>query len=150
MGLVVVVVVLEEEVLVAAVAGKGDGRDAQAGEGVLEAVPAREGAGVSPGLTAGGDCVSMPEAQGQGKDKEMERGRAYFRSQGSYRGVPVDSLKARMLKPVMLGLGPRAAARSTLRAGVSDDGSIGRERASRAPARERQWAAGGRTRWEAS
>lgn len=54
MGLAVVMVVLEEEVLVAAVAGKGNGRDAQAGEGVLEAVPAGEGASVSPGL------ISLP------------------------------------------------------------------------------------------
>ena len=34
------------------------------------------------------------------------------RSQGSYRGWPAASLKARMLKPVMLGLGPRAARRT--------------------------------------
>lgn len=49
--LAVVVLVLEEEVLVRAVAGEGDGGCAQAGEAALESVPAREGARVSPGLT---------------------------------------------------------------------------------------------------
>ncbi len=47
---VVVVVLLHEEVLVHAVAGKGDGRDAEAGEGVLEAVPPGEAACVAPRL----------------------------------------------------------------------------------------------------
>ena len=36
------------------------------------------------------------------------KGMTNVRSQGSYRGWPVASLKARMLKPVMLGLGPWA------------------------------------------
>jgi hypothetical protein len=48
--LAVVVLVLEEEVLVRAVAGEGDGGCAQAGKAALESVPAREGARVSPGL----------------------------------------------------------------------------------------------------
>jgi len=46
----VVVVVGQEEVLVGAVAGEGDGSDAEAGEGSLETVESREGALVSPGL----------------------------------------------------------------------------------------------------
>lgn len=50
-GVAVVVVVGQEEVLVGAVAGKGDGRDAEAGEGSLEPVESREGALVSPGLS---------------------------------------------------------------------------------------------------
>lgn len=37
-----------------------------------------------------------------------------MRSQGSYLGWPAEALKARMLKPVMLGLGPPWAARSIL------------------------------------
>jgi hypothetical protein len=49
---------------------------------------------------------------------ENRMGKTDLRSQGSYRGVPVDCWKARMLKPVMLGLGPRAAARSTLIPGL--------------------------------
>lgn len=48
---VVVMSVVEEEVLVGAVGGEGDSRDAEAGEGGLEAVPAGEAAGVSPGLS---------------------------------------------------------------------------------------------------
>lgn len=50
-ALAVVVVVLQEEVLVCAVAGERNGRDAQAGEQALEAVDSAEGAGVAPGLT---------------------------------------------------------------------------------------------------
>jgi hypothetical protein len=44
----VVVVVLQEKMLVQTVAGKGDGRDAEAREGVLEPVEAREAARVAP------------------------------------------------------------------------------------------------------
>lgn len=47
----VVVVVGQEEVLVRAVAGESDGRNAQAGEGSLESVEPREGALVSPRLS---------------------------------------------------------------------------------------------------
>lgn len=46
-----VVVILQEEVLVCAVGSESDGRDAQAGEEALEAVPPSEGASVAPGLT---------------------------------------------------------------------------------------------------
>lgn len=45
-----VVLVLEEQVLVAAVSRKGDSRNAQTGEAVLESVPSCKGALVSPGL----------------------------------------------------------------------------------------------------
>jgi hypothetical protein len=51
MRLAVVVLVLEEEVLVTAVSGKGDCRDAETWETALETVPAGVGALVSPGLT---------------------------------------------------------------------------------------------------
>lgn len=57
--LAVVVLVLEEEVLVSAVGGEGDGGDAEAGEAVLEAVPAGVAALVSPGFAAGEGMVSM-------------------------------------------------------------------------------------------
>lgn len=49
-GISVSVVVLEEDGLVGKVTSKGDSGDTEAGEGALESVPAREGAGVSPGL----------------------------------------------------------------------------------------------------
>lgn len=39
----------------------------------------------------------------------------YARSQGSYLGWPVEALKARMLKPVMLALDPWAARNTLLR-----------------------------------
>lgn len=114
--LAVVVLVLEEEILVSAVGSEGDGRDTEAGEAVLEAVPAGVAALVSPGFAVGEGIVSMEISMAnigglEGTD---------LRSQGSYRGWPVDSWKARMLKPVMLGLGPREAARSTLHSGRSD------------------------------
>lgn len=51
MRLAVVVLVLEEEIFVTAVSGKGDCRDAETGETALETVPAGVGALVSPGLT---------------------------------------------------------------------------------------------------
>lgn len=51
---VAVVLVLQEEVLVAAVGGKGHRRDAQAGERALEAVPSGEDALVSPRLAVRG------------------------------------------------------------------------------------------------
>jgi hypothetical protein len=44
--------ILEEQLLGYKVAGECDGRDAEAGEGALEAVEACEGAGVSPLLAA--------------------------------------------------------------------------------------------------
>jgi hypothetical protein len=47
----IVVVILQEEVLVCAVAGESDSRDPEAGEETLEAVEAAEGAIVAPGLT---------------------------------------------------------------------------------------------------
>lgn len=47
---IAVVLVLEEQVLVAAVSRKGDSRNAQTGEAVLESVPSCKGALVSPGL----------------------------------------------------------------------------------------------------
>jgi hypothetical protein len=46
--IVVTALILEEQLLGNEVAGKRDGRDAEAGEGALEAVEAGEGAGVSP------------------------------------------------------------------------------------------------------
>ena len=50
--LAVVVLVLEKEVLVAAVDSEGDCRDAETGETALETVPAGIGTLVSPGLAA--------------------------------------------------------------------------------------------------
>jgi hypothetical protein len=55
----VVVVVLEEELLGDAVAGKGDSGDAEAGEGALEAVETGEGPCVAPLLAAGGEYVGL-------------------------------------------------------------------------------------------
>jgi hypothetical protein len=49
-GLAVVVLLLQEEVLVCAVGSESDGRNAQAGEEALEAVPPGEGASITPGL----------------------------------------------------------------------------------------------------
>lgn len=46
-----VMIILEEKVLVCAVAGEGNGRDPETGEGALETVEAAEGAGIPPGLT---------------------------------------------------------------------------------------------------
>jgi hypothetical protein len=57
-AIVVVVVVLEEELLGDTVAGKGDGRNAEAGEGALEAVEAGEGPCVAPLLAARGEYVA--------------------------------------------------------------------------------------------
>lgn len=57
--LAVVVLVLEEEILVSAVASEGDGRDAEAGEAVLESVPAGVAALVSPSFAIGEITVSI-------------------------------------------------------------------------------------------
>ena len=51
--MVSVMVVLEEQCLDYAVSSKCDGRNAEAGEGALEAVPPSEGAGVPPMFTVG-------------------------------------------------------------------------------------------------
>lgn len=57
--------------------------------------------------------------------------KTYVRSQGSYLGWPAEALKARMLKPVMFGLGPPWAARSILSARTRRQrwsiGEIGRD-----------------------
>lgn len=50
-ALAVSMVILEEDSLVGKVAGKGDGGYSETWESALEAVPAREWAGISPGLT---------------------------------------------------------------------------------------------------
>lgn len=50
-GITVVVVILQEEVLICAVGGKSDGRNSETGEESLEAIEPREGTGVPPGLT---------------------------------------------------------------------------------------------------
>lgn len=50
-GVTVVVVVLQEEVLVGAVSSESDSGDAETGEETLEAVPAAEGTSVTPGFT---------------------------------------------------------------------------------------------------
>lgn len=52
--LAMVVLVLKEKILVAAVGSEGDCRDAETGEAALETVPTGVGALVSPGL------VSLP------------------------------------------------------------------------------------------
>jgi hypothetical protein len=49
-GLDVVVLLLQEEVLVCAVGSESDGRNAEAGEEALEAVPPGEGTSIAPGL----------------------------------------------------------------------------------------------------
>lgn len=56
----VVVLLLHEEVLVRAVARESDGRDAQAGERVLEAVEAGEAACVAPCLAGVSVLVNNP------------------------------------------------------------------------------------------
>lgn len=57
--LAVVVLILDEEVFVAAVAGKGNSRNAQAGETALEALPAGVGSGISPGLAIGDGVLAI-------------------------------------------------------------------------------------------
>ena len=64
-GIAVVVIVFQKEVLVRAVAGERNGRDTQAREDVLESVNSAEGAGVSPRLTAGLVSSSRPWEYGQ-------------------------------------------------------------------------------------
>lgn len=110
----VVVSILQEEVLVEAVPCERDRRGPQAGQRAPESVPAREGARVSPSLPAAvvSSCLSLARGRGAGG---RGAGVTNARSQGSYRGWPAASLKARMLKPVMLALGPRAASRTLCR-----------------------------------
>jgi hypothetical protein len=75
-AIVVVVVVLEEELLGDTVAGKGDGRNAEAGEGALEAVEAGEGSCVAPLLAAGGEyaaCVGAVVGGWRWKWRATER-----------------------------------------------------------------------------
>lgn len=55
---VVCMVVLDEDSLIAEVYAEGDSCNAETREGVLEAVPSREGASVSPGLAAPPQLVS--------------------------------------------------------------------------------------------
>jgi hypothetical protein len=55
----VVVIVLEEEVLVAAVAGEEHGSGSEAGQAVLEAVPAGKGALLSPSLTMSQELAAI-------------------------------------------------------------------------------------------
>lgn len=62
--LVVTMLLLEEQLLGYQVDTECDRRDAEAGEGALEAVPAREGTGVSPLFTAR-SLVSPPMAQSE-------------------------------------------------------------------------------------
>lgn len=107
--LAVVVLLLQEEVLVSAIPRESDRGRAETGEAVLEAVEAGEGALVSPCLTT----CSLVAIVSTRRDAEGLGG-TDARSQGSYRGVPVDSLKCLMLKPVMFFLGTPWAARSIL------------------------------------
>jgi len=67
----VVVVVLQEKVLVGAVAGKGDDGDAKAGERVLEAVEAGEAACVAPRLAVHHHhlCQINLDAEGEGRER---------------------------------------------------------------------------------
>ena len=74
------VIVLEEDGLVCEVASKGDSGDTETGEGALESVPAREGAGVSPGLAVG---LRQRERSGQ-----RQVVWTYYLAQGSFRGWP--------------------------------------------------------------
>ena len=69
-----VVLVLEEQVLVAAVGGEGHRRDAQAREGALEAVPSRKGARVAPGLPVS-DVIPRERLVGKraGRPEEEEQ-----------------------------------------------------------------------------
>lgn len=53
-------IILEEEVLVCAVAGECNGRDPETGEDALETVEAAEGAGIPPGLTGRKESVIEP------------------------------------------------------------------------------------------
>jgi len=73
------VVVFEEDSLVCEVASKGDSGDTETGEGALESVPAREGAGVSPGL-----AVRLRQ-RGVGAWWVVW---TYYLAQGSFRGWP--------------------------------------------------------------
>jgi hypothetical protein len=69
----VVVIVLEEEVLVAAVAGEEHGSGSEAGQAVLEAVPAGKGALLSPSLSSLPGVVSR-RAGGLLKGTHVEAG----------------------------------------------------------------------------
>lgn len=55
LSLGVMVLIIHKEVLVGAVSSESDGSCTQTGETTLEPIPAREGALVSPSLTAEGD-----------------------------------------------------------------------------------------------
>lgn len=55
---VVGMVVLEEDGLISEVDAESNSCNSEAGEGVLEAVPSREGASVPPGLAAPSPAVS--------------------------------------------------------------------------------------------
>ena len=74
------VVVLEEDGLVGKVTSKGDSGDTETRERALESVPAREGAGVSPGLAVG---LRQRERSGQ-----RQVVWTYYLAQGSFRGWP--------------------------------------------------------------
>jgi len=111
----VVVVVLEEKVLVGAVGGEGDGRDAESREGALESVPAGEDACVAP-------CFSVMGVDGRLVWWDMmggllrEKRETHALSQGSYLGCPDAAISFFMSKPVAFGLGPWLA-RSILELG---------------------------------
>lgn len=93
-----VVLLREEKVLKRTIRGKGHRSDAQPRQGALVAVPPAEDARVAPGLAV--TVSAGVERGGRG-----EEGGTHARSQGSFFGTPVDALRARMSKPVMLGLG---------------------------------------------
>lgn len=129
---VAVVLVLEEELLVGEISGKGNRRDAEAGECAVEAVPPRELSRVTPRLAKSqgrhqsvsasrgvvGQLTKQPCHVGgcdDGGGGDFESGAQLgwwwtnALSQGSYLGWPAAAANLLMSKPVRLGLGPLSA-----------------------------------------
>lgn len=106
---VTVVVVLQEEVLICAVAGESDSRDTEAGEEALEAVEAAEGTVVAPGLT-------MNSVRIQQNSLENSSQLTYLRAHGSRLAQLEDGEAAALNWPISKPVG--------LRAGIVRDVSV--------------------------
>jgi hypothetical protein len=102
MAISVVVVVLQEEVLVSAVGGECNGRDAKAREGSSETIPPGERPLVSP-------CFPTTNCQQRTHRQWIHSSITNALSQGSYLGWPAAALILRMSNPVMFGFSPWTA-----------------------------------------
>jgi hypothetical protein len=103
--LVVAMLFLEEQLLRYYVYAKGYRRDAEAGEGALEAVPSAEWSCVSPGLTVG-RSVSCRGSIGDYKE-------AYYRAHGSPFAFPAAAANFLGSNPVREGRGARSILEAT-------------------------------------